>query len=185
MKYKTEYHITPSQLKDIVSYDPSTGKFRWLEREELTRADKTFNTVFAGQVAGGVSEGHGKGYLRIKIYGKMLKAHRMAFAYMNGEWPEGYVDHIDGDIQNNKWDNLRITDKKGNARNRRISDRNTSGVLGVSWCERDQVWLAQIGTFGQEGRTRRIGCFKKKQDAIEARRKAEVEEGYHKNHGKR
>ena len=77
-----------------------------------------------------------KEYLRVKIvdsYGKSAEflVHRIIYKMKIGVDPSGFVDHIDQDKLNNKFDNLRVVDNATNHRNSRMSRRNTSGVNGV------------------------------------------------------
>ena len=79
---------------------------------------------------------------------------------------EGYtLDRIDNDKGYNP-DNCRWADRTTQAVNQRISKRNTSGVLGVSWVSRDKSWVAQISHMGKKVW---IGQFISIEDAIEAR----------------
>ena len=43
-----------------------------------------------------------------------------------------FIDHLDGDKQNNRISNLRIVDRKGNSQNCKIRADNTSGTKGVT-----------------------------------------------------
>ena len=182
--YKTEYHVTPDELRTLVDYDPDTGIFTWKTRYPETTGNNIFNANFAGKEAGGKSEGKGQGYMRIKAFGKMLKAHRAAFAWMDGEWPDGYVDHIDGNIANNAWNNLRIVEKRENGLNQKQYSNNKTGVTGVFWDKNRRKWKAQIGGTGTKF-YQILGYFSDIEEAIEARKAAEISLGYHKNHGKR
>jgi hypothetical protein len=58
---------------------------------------------------------------------------------------------------------------------------NKSGVMGVFWYARKSKWLAYINS---EGRRKHIGYFDTKSDAIAARKEAEREMGFHRNHGR-
>ena len=80
------------------------------------------------------------------------------------------VDHINHDINDNRKNNLRIVTFQQNAMNRLIYSNNTSGVTGVSWSNRDQVWVACI-TY--KYKTIRLGCYTNFDDAVSARKKAE------------
>jgi hypothetical protein len=58
------------------------------------------------------------------------------------ECPE--VDHINGNGLDNRRSNLRPATRADNSHNCRIQVNNTSGFRGVSWCKRDQKWIAMI-----------------------------------------
>ena len=126
--------LTAQLLREMLSYDPETGEFRW-----LVKASK--NTV-VGSIAGSIL---GNGYRQIRMLGKQsFYVHRLAYLYMTGEWPPEQIDHVDGNPDNNKWNNLRISNQTQNMGNTRVPDHNTSGIKGVSWCKRRKKWRAYI-----------------------------------------
>lgn len=56
-----------------------------------------------------------EGYIRIRISNKELRAHRVIWIMFNGSIPEGIlIDHIDGDKQNNRIENLRLANRTQN-----------------------------------------------------------------------
>ena len=169
--YKTEYKTSIEDMKKMVSYNPETGEFIRIKG----RVDHV------GKPAGGCADGNGQGYLRIRIKGEMIKAHRLAFAYMTGKFPETDIDHINGDIQDNRWYNLRAVDRTGNGKNQKLYQTNSSGYPGVVWQSRFQKWRVQTGS--AENR-KYHGTFTCKLDAIAARMRAERELNYHENHGR-
>jgi len=101
---------------------------------------------------------------------------------MTGEWPEKQIDHIDGNPLNNKWDNLRDVTSQENGRNKRILKNNTSGFTGVCWDDVNKKWRAFIRV---DRKTIHIGRFTNIQQAIDARKDANIKYGFHENHGKR
>ena len=78
----------------------------------------------------------------------------------------GYtLDRIDND-KGYSPENCRWADKTTQSVNKRISKRNTSGVLGIYWRVRDKRWVVQIK---HKGKTKWIGQFISIENAIEAR----------------
>ncbi len=89
-------------------YEPDTGLLIW--RVTLC------STAIAGNVAGTRSK---KGYIQVQINKKRYYAHNIAWIMSEGEIPSGYeIDHIDLDKSNNKLENLRLSTKSQNQRNR-------------------------------------------------------------------
>ena len=121
------------------------------------------------------------GYLSANIDKKMYLIHRLVWLYHYGEFPNGFIDHIDGDKTNNTIDNLRdVTPEESNRNIPKPAD-NTSGVVGVSWSTHANMWLSRIN---HEKRTINLGYFKDFEDAVSARKQAEVNYKYHSNHGR-
>jgi hypothetical protein len=130
--------MTVDELRQAVSYDPETGVFIWTKKR-------------CGRCRIGSKAGAQRldGYIEIYIHGKTYKAHRLAWLYMNGEWPSHQIDHIDGDRANNRIKNLRDLTKVLNMQNqRRPQKSNTSGYLGVSWQRAKCKWEARISVGG-------------------------------------
>ena len=125
--------ITQDELKRILDYNPETGLFRWKERV-ARRAQ-------VGSVAGGTNC---KGYRVIRINRKDYKAHRLAWLYMFGHFPENDTDHINGDKADNRIINLRKATRSENEANKGKPITNTSGYKGVSWHKADKKWMAYI-----------------------------------------
>ena len=107
------------------------------------------------------------GYAVTTVKGKYLPMHRLA---MKCDDESLVADHINHDIKDNRKSNLRIVTYQQNAMNRMIYSNNTSGVTGVSWNNRDQVWVACI-TYKYN--TIRLGCYTDFDKAVKARKEAE------------
>lgn len=165
-----------SYLWSVLTYDPETGVLTWKPKSGSDRFIKTFNSRFAGKPAFTTME---RGYQQGRIDGRLLYAHRVIWKLMTGDEPDD-VDHINGDRSDNRWANLRNVSRTENMRNRRLSDANTSGVFGVS----KTYWGAWQAKIGNQNRTVTIGSFRTKQEAVIARKSAEMQLGYHKNHGR-
>lgn len=114
--------ISLERLKELLSYDPETGLFKWLPRPRIR----------AGKVAGNRME---KGYIRIYVDGQSYQANILAWFYMTGAWPHADVDHRDGNRANNRYLNLRDVSRSVNLENMRAAKSNsTTGLLGVKRC---------------------------------------------------
>lgn len=89
-----------------------------------------------------------------------------------GECPEGHsIERKDVNAGYNK-ENCVWADATEQARNQRLHKRNKSGVRGVCWKELDKAWFAYITT---DYKQKSLGYFKRLEDAITARLKAEKE----------
>lgn len=142
--------LTQAQVKEILHYEPTTGIFTWL---------KTRNFLI-GREAGTTSP---EGYRLISIKKKAYPAHRLAYLYVNGIFPENLIDHKDGDTGNNRWLNLRDATPFQNQQNRKLSSKNSSGFMGVS--KSGNRWMSRISVGG----TRLLlGCFGTPKEAGEA-----------------
>ena len=165
--------LTQDQLKEILHYCPETGVLTWLVSPN-PRLRK-------GAEAGCVHTQRGnKPYRIVRVSNRAYPAHRLAFLYMTGEFPEDQVDHIDGNGCNNIWSNLRAVTGLENKKNMRKYASNTSGTAGVCWHVKCNKWVSQIKV---EGKSKHLGYFTNKEDAIAVRKVAEIELGFHPNHG--
>ena len=65
---------------------------------------------------------------------------------VHGHWPDGEVDHINGDKLDNRLENLRVVDRAGNSQNRRKAhrDHRSCGLQGVTWNKQHKRWQAKI-----------------------------------------
>lgn len=148
--------LTQAELKSLFRYDPETGEFWHL----APYAGQKRPTLIAGTVMN-------KGYVMVRIRNKGYLAHRLAWLYVYGVWPN-MVDHINGNRLDNRQCNLRICTAAENNRNARIGNTNTSGLKGVHWDKAGQIWRAQIHV---NGRNRTLGRFKDREQARLATRK--------------
>ena len=174
----------PETLRSILNYDPITGSLTWKMRPAAMftaqRYANAWNAKWDGRPA--LSHVNPEGYLHGSIFGRLYRAHRVAYALHHGRWPEHDVDHINGVKSDNRIENLRDVTNAQNHRNRRLSKRNTTGASGVFFCQKKGVWRAQIRIDG--GRKKSLGHHATLEAAVAARRSAEAEFGYHPNHGR-
>ncbi|UWQ30244.1 HNH endonuclease [Leisingera sp. M523] len=176
--------ITPEILRELLDYDSNTGlltwkprKLKWFANEQVWKA---WNTKYAGERAfkskAVASDRLTGGVLSYRFY-----ASRVAWAIFYGSWPTHAIDHINGDETDDRIGNLRDVPQGDNCRNASRRKDNTSGVCGVSWSKASGKWQVSISVNKQN---RHVGTFERKADAIAARRDAEREHGFHKNHGR-
>jgi hypothetical protein len=165
--------VTQERLKELLHYDPETGVFVWTARRSGVRVDSIAGCVYSPS---GTNE-----YRAIKVEGSQYQAHRLAWLYIYGNFPEDQIDHIDGDGLNNRISNLRDVTHQENGRNQKKPSTNTSGIIGVSWNAQENKWVAHIKI---NRKYKRLGGFLNKNDAKAARKKAEIYYGFHENHGR-
>ncbi len=111
--------ITQEYLKAILSYNPDTGLWHWLVDDWGRKK---------GELAGAINS---DGYIQITINCKKYKAHRLAWLYMTGAWPENEVDHDNTFTNDNRWLNLREATGTENCYNYPVKVTNKLGVKGV------------------------------------------------------
>lgn len=129
--------LTQDNLKESLSYDPLTGIF--------TR-NYSVTSYRKGSVAGTLLN---TGYISIRVAGAYYQAHRLAWLYVTGEWPTEWIDHINGDKSDNRFENLRDTSWSLNMHNLKSAKRhNKAKLLGVSPYR--SRWIAQIQKNGQK-----------------------------------
>ena len=125
--------LTQQRLTELFEYDPHAGQF--------IRKTSSGTRWRAGQIAGTFDKNK---YRQIKIDGKVYKEHRLVWLYVYGVWPDGEIDHIDRNPNNNKLSNLRTVSRKENAENIAVHKDNVSKFKGVTFDKRKSVWFARI-----------------------------------------
>ena len=172
-----------SRLREMLRVDED-GKLWWLERPlshfPRDKECRRWNSRYAGTEALGTPTE--EGYKRGKIDALRYWSHRVVFALETGNWPEHHIDHIDGDPTNNRPANLRDVPEVVNFKNQKRRSSNSSGVMGVSWRANRSRWIVRINA--ADGKRVFVGMFREFAEAVQARRDAEVANGYHANHGR-
>lgn len=117
-----------------VQYDPVTGKLTWKVRvaQRSRVGDFAFNHLTK------------RGYRTGSFLNKNYLAHRVAWAIYHKNWPDGEIDHINGVMDDNRIDNLRVVNRYRNCQNTKIHSNNSSGYKGVNWHKASRSWVSRI-----------------------------------------
>lgn len=139
-------------LKELLCYDEGTGIFAWSEKQ---------HKGVRGKVAGTLDK---EGYVILSVKGKKYKAHRVAWFFVYGDFPDQEIDHIDGQKTNNKISNLRQATRQQNQSNiYRPQSINKLGIRGV--CKHRGKFMANIKI---NGKNFYLGLFDTKEIAQQA-----------------
>lgn len=101
------------------------------------------------------------GYKRIRHADKYWLEHRLIWSMFYGDFDYN-LDHINGDILDNRVENLRRCDQTQNTANSKIREDNKSGYRGVVWHKATNKWQAQTML---KGKRIHIGLFTSKDEA--------------------
>lgn len=85
-----------SRIKALLSYNPDTGEFRWLQ---------TWGRAKSGSIAGWLSS---TGHRYIKVAGLETTAARLAWLYVYGSLPSTELEHINSNSDDCRITNLRV-----------------------------------------------------------------------------
>lgn len=127
-------------------FDHKDGHLYW---KKVTHFTKQY---LVGQEVGSI---HATGYRHVTWMGKPHKVHRLIFLLEHGYLPKE-IDHINGDRQDNRLENLREATRSENQYNKGMCRSNTSGFRGVSWHKHSKSWVVRVCT---KGKSKSIGYF--------------------------
>jgi hypothetical protein len=150
-----EAQLSARELRKLLDYEPATGLFRW----RVKRRGRPYGWMPVGTVAGSIWP---TGYRIICINYVRYKAARLAFLWMTGRWPSAFVDHINRDESDDRWENLRPVSISQNAANSWRGTTNALGLKGVCY-EADRNKYKAYIEFG--GRSIHLGRFKTAEEA--------------------
>ncbi len=136
--------VTQERLKELVSYNPVTGKFAWLHSKRGRRP---------------ISH---RSYCSIRIDGCRHLIHRLAWIYVHGSIPDGkQIDHINRNTTDTRIANLRPATVTQNHANRIVNKSSSCGLKGAH--------ITKFGTYIARltcsGKVHRLGTFKTKEAA--------------------
>lgn len=157
-----ERGVALAVIRDQFEYMPGTG--------DLVRRS-------TGQVTGSTRR---DGYKQVGVGRRSFAVHRIAWALHWGTWPEGDIDHINGDPADNRIANLRDVPHSVNQRNLRRAKNSSTGVTGVYVHTETRRFVARIKIGGV---TRTLGSFKTLEEAAQARAEANASHGFSMRHG--
>lgn len=141
------------KIKTLLEYNAETGLFTW----KVNRKGNAKSGMIAGWH-------HKQGYTSIRVDGHEYLAHRLAWAFQYSFIPENMqIDHINGDRQDNRIENLRLVSHAENCQNSKVRKHSKSGVKGVK--KRGNKWHVRI-----QGKW--VGSFDTVEQASAAYRKA-------------
>ena len=153
------------KLHQLFKYCPVTGK--------LSYKESVCNRIKVGEIVKRRS---------IMIEGVNYLVHRIVYKMEHKAFNELMcIDHINGDPNDNSLNNLRLVTKLDNNKNKATPSHNTSGHIGVGWRKDKNKWNSHIGV---NKKRIHLGYFCSINEAIKARRKAQLEYNFHTNHGR-
>src|SRR5690606_2030193 len=169
---------TPEQLRQLLRYEPETGKLFWRERtpdmfedgeQTAEHACKIWNSRFAGEEA---FQSRSGGYSVGTVWGRRLLAHHVCWAIAHNEWPTSHIDHRNGVRDDNRVTNIRLATRSQNNQNVRSQRGSSSIYKGVTYDKERGKWMAGIK---KDFRRRNIGRYETEIEAALAHDRVAVE----------
>lgn len=108
--------VIPQSVSERLLYLPHTGQLFWKDGPRK------------GKEAGWLDT---HGYLLTRVEGQLLRNHHIVWFINTGHWPDSELDHIDRVRSNNRFENLRLSDRKGQGANQTLQTRRIGKWKGV------------------------------------------------------
>jgi len=159
INYNKEKELNWEYLTSVLEYNTTTGIF-------INKINRS-NSALKGSIAGNTDQIHSNKYLEVYLNNYHYAAHRLAWFYCFKEWPNGLIDHIDGNKSNNSLDNLRECSYSENFYNSVLRKDNSSGYKGVCLDKRSNKYRAYIYI---NGRQKSLGYYNTALEASNAYR---------------
>jgi hypothetical protein len=170
--------LTADDVRALFDYDDERGLLIWKSRpREHFTTDRQYaywNTRYVGQPAGCVKAGR----RHVAVFKRQYLAYRLVWLWTYGEWPDEYVDHIDGNSANDRIENLRSVSHAENCRNVKHKRRSLDLPMGVY--RHREKYTARLNA---NGKNQYLGLFETVGEAHAARLAALSVYGFHPNHG--
>jgi hypothetical protein len=147
--------LSAELVRYLLRYDQRTGKLWWR------------NPHFEFMLGSEAGTFDVDGYRAVSIGRSIYRAHRLIWLYVYGKWPNGVIDHINGNPGDNRIENLRDVTQRVNCENRRRPSvrKKAAGSVGVSWVASRGKWMASICV---GGKTKMLGRFTTEESAAAA-----------------
>ncbi len=144
--------LTADDVRRLFNYVTETGK--------LIRAVRTSNRIRVGDEAG---QKNTTGHLQCRVHGRLYLVHRLIWMFVHGKFPEGEIDHIDGNKENNRLCNLRDVSHTENMQNiKKAFAGSKTGLLGAYPHKATGKFAAAIR---MNGKQIHLGLFETSADA--------------------
>lgn len=115
--------ITQDRLKELFDYNSETGNLIW-------KIQPRGRWKLKGKAAGTTSS---NGYMQITADCHIYMAHRLVWLWHYGTFLKNDIDHINGNRNDNRVENLREATRSENNQNRKkVTKQNKIGFVGVS-----------------------------------------------------
>lgn len=163
--------LTQQQIAKVLKYDPTTGTLIWISNLHSKRAIPNSR---AGSLVSTT------GYRSITLFGRSYLEHHLIWFITYGVWPQGQIDHINQQRDDNRIINLREVTKSENARNRSRNPHSKLGEHGVWYNKRTNKYVAEITLNGKKVYQK---SFDDIDEAINTRKEVSIQLGFHENHG--
>jgi hypothetical protein len=144
--------LSHERLLRELAYNRDTGLFWWRRAAPGRRLQTPAGTL------------RPDGYVQAWIDGTPYLAHRLAWFYVHGSWPEDEIDHENRNRADNRLSNLRPSSRSQNQMNAGLNANNTTGFRGVcrSKPNRSRPYFAQIVI---DGKGRYLGAANSAEEA--------------------